>query len=75
MVDSRATTARPLDKASDTSGDILTRLLSCFKTICKRKQIMIGKRLQTLFKKGGSFIEKPCCLLQEVKDDPEDSRF
>ncbi|KAF2548172.1 hypothetical protein F2Q70_00022124 [Brassica cretica] len=31
MVDSRATTARPLDKASDTCGDVLTILLSCFK--------------------------------------------
>ena len=38
MVDSRATTARPLDMASDTCGDILTRLLSCFKTSSEEKK-------------------------------------
>lgn len=49
MVDSRATTARPLDKASDTCGDILSRLLSCFKSSCKKKQIKIGNQKGWIF--------------------------
>ena len=77
MVDSRATTARPLDKASDTCGDILTILLSCFKPSCNRKQIKIRTRDCKKKKKGGSFffIEKPCWLLQEGRYDSGDLRF
>ena len=63
MVDSRATTARPLAMASDTCGDILTRLRSCEEKANQdqRKKMdnpfIIERNLVVGFKRGDMILE------------------